>query len=331
METISTQGLNKHFGKVKAINDVSFHVSKGEVVGFLGPNGAGKSTTMKVLCGLMSASSGKAYICGIPVSIRPDEVKRKIGYMPENNPLPDEMRVIEYLRYRASLKEIPKKERKEAIDYVMEVCDLHHKAAKKIIGTLSKGFRQRVGIADAILAKPEVVIMDEPTIGLDPHQVIGIRELIDGLRGKMTIILSSHILSEIELCCDRVIIINHGRIVAQGSTSELRKEFIPSVRYKLLIQSDRKELEKTISEIDTELNLISYGDPSIDMFREVVLETTDTKNLGETLVSKLVKEHNLKVRDITRLEPGLENIFLAATRKSWRETQNSSSAVTSIE
>ena len=222
---IEVNHLSKRFGTIQAIEDVSFSVSSGEIIGFLGPNGAGKSTTMRILCGLMPATSGTAYLCNISLATHSQEAKRHIGYLSENNPLPQDLRIVEYLRYRARLKEIPKKRQKERVEEVLTLCDLQHKVRRKIIGSLSKGYRQRVGIADAILAEPPILLMDEPTIGLDPHQILAIRELIANLRKRMTIVLSSHVLSEMERMCDRVIILNQGRIVAMGTHTALHQEF----------------------------------------------------------------------------------------------------------
>ena len=225
---IEVRRITKVYGSNRAVSNVSFKVMPGEIVGFLGPNGAGKSTTMRILVGLTQANSGSAKICGIPVATEALEAKKHLGYMPENNPLPEELRVVEYLRWRAKLKNVPRREIAARVESVMNACDLAHKARRKLIGTLSKGFRQRVGIADALLAEPDVIILDEPTIGLDPHQILGIRALIRSLRGKKAVLISSHILPEIENVCDRVIIINGGHVVAAGTPDELRREFIRS-------------------------------------------------------------------------------------------------------
>ena len=219
---IEVRHLSKTFGNVRAISDVSFAVQPGEIVGFLGPNGAGKSTTMRVLAGLTQADRGVARICGVSVATEALRAKARLGYMPENNPLPEELRVIEYLRWRAKLKNVPRREIAARTEAAMEACDLARKARRKLIGALSKGFRQRVGIADALIAEPDVVILDEPTIGLDPHQILGIRSLIRSLRGRKAVLISSHILPEIENVCDRVIIINGGRIVAAMTPEDLR-------------------------------------------------------------------------------------------------------------
>jgi ABC-2 type transport system ATP-binding protein len=306
--------LTKSYGPVRAIEDVSFRVARGEVVGFLGPNGAGKSTTMRILAGLLAATTGKAYVAGIPVASNPDEVKRRLGYMPENNPLPEDMRVYEYLRYRARLKEIPRRKLKHRVDEVMEQCGLHRKAFRRLIGTLSKGFRQRVGIADAILAEPEVILMDEPTIGLDPHQILAIRRLIDSLRGRLTVLLSSHILPEIELCCDRVMIINQGRLVAAGTSASLRREFLPQSEWRVRLQGDLAAFEQMLVAAGPPLQLKTRGPVEADGFAEVRLEGPSGRpELAEKLLAETLRRGQWRVREWAHVEPGLEEIFLAAT------------------
>ncbi|MEJ1972268.1 MAG: ATP-binding cassette domain-containing protein [Lacunisphaera sp.] len=212
-------------------------MKRGEIVGLLGPNGAGKSTTMRILTGYLPANSGSVHICGQPVASHPEATKRNVGYMPENNPLPEDMRVSEYLWFRGRLKEMPRAKLRARIDEVLELCDLKRNR-HRILGRLSKGNKQRVGIAEAILAEPAVIIMDEPTIGLDPHQIIIVRNLIASLRGRMSVIISSHILPEIEETCDRVLIINGGRIVAQGSPADLRHEIFGHTTYRLELAGD---------------------------------------------------------------------------------------------
>lgn len=317
---IQVEHLNRCYGNVRAVEDISFSVAQGEVVGVLGPNGAGKSTTMRILCGLMPATSGRAYICGIPVASQAAEAKRRIGYMPEHNPLPAEMRVIEYLRYRARLKEIHGKAQKEAVESAMEVCDLHRKARRRLIGSLSKGFRQRVGIADAILANPEVIIMDEPTIGLDPHQILAIRKLIQSLKGKMTVVISSHILPEIELVCDRVIIINQGRVVASGTPLELRREFVPKTRYRLQVAGSIDVLKKEVAGISPDAQVDNSSLLLDDDFQQIYVEADSAEQLSEPLMRALSNCTALRVREIARLQPNLEDIFMAATKRSWDET-----------
>ena len=322
METIPSirvKDLTRQYGALTAIHKVNFTVNPGEVVGFLGPNGAGKSTTMRILSGIMSATSGSAWVGGICVAQNPHEVKRKIGYMPENNPLPDDMRVVEYLRFRSRLKEVPGHQLRAAVEEAMEICDLARTARRKIIGTLSKGFRQRVGIADALLGDPEIIIMDEPTIGLDPHQIQGIRKLIDNLRGKHTVIISSHILPEIERSCDRVIIINRGRIVAAGTSKELREEFLPSNRFSLIVEGNDSAVAACLAGrgIDTE---ILECTPIAENRSELNLRVENEGNLGPQLIQLLSNQREFILHSLAPRVPNLEEIFLAATKRSWEET-----------
>jgi ABC-2 type transport system ATP-binding protein len=322
METtpsIRVKDLTRQYGALTAIHKVNFTVNPGEVVGFLGPNGAGKSTTMRILSGIMSATSGSAWVGGICVSQNPHEVKRKIGYMPENNPLPDDMRVVEYLRFRARLKEVPGHKLRATVQEAMEICDLARTARRKIIGTLSKGFRQRVGIADALLGDPEVIIMDEPTIGLDPHQIQGIRKLIDNLRGKHTVILSSHILPEIEHSCDRVIIINRGRIVASGTSTELREEFLPSNRFNLIVEGSDTAVATCLASHGIEAAILE-STPMNENLSELSLRVENEGDLGPQLIQALSNQPEFILHSLAPRQPNLEEIFLAATKRSWEET-----------
>ena len=218
---IEVSGLTKYYGKKLAVDAVSFFVEKGEVVGLLGPNGAGKSTTMRILTGFLPPSSGLARIGGYDVMENPLEVKKRIGYLPETPPLYREMRVREYLRYTAALKRMPRGERSAAIESAIDQCGLREMARRRI-EHLSKGYRQRVGLAQAIVHHPPVIILDEPTSGLDPQQVREVRSLVRRLARDVTVLISSHILSEVEATCSRVIIINRGKLVAIASPAELR-------------------------------------------------------------------------------------------------------------
>jgi ABC-2 type transport system ATP-binding protein len=213
--------LVKYYGEYPAVRNVSFEVPKGRVVGFLGPNGAGKSTTMRIVCGFLNATSGTVKIDNCDSFWNPIEARRKIGYMPENCPLYPEMRVREYLRFRGGLKGLGWTERRRRIDYVIKRCWLSD-VERQPIGTLSKGFRQRVGLADALLADPPVLILDEPTAGLDPTQIRETRKLIRELGSEHTMLLSTHILSEVEMACDSVIIINQGQKIEDGSLNDVR-------------------------------------------------------------------------------------------------------------
>jgi ABC-2 type transport system ATP-binding protein len=220
---IEVTDLSKYYGDYAAIRHVTFEVPRGKVVGFLGPNGAGKSTTMRILAGYLTATSGKATIDGLDVFWNPVEVRRKIGYMPESCPLYPEMRVEEYLRFRAGIKGLHGKEALARVHYVVARCWLDS-VRRQLIGTLSKGYRQRVGLADALLHSPPVLILDEPTAGLDPSQIRETRKLIRELGQMHTILLSTHILSEVEMTCDEAIVIHRGRVAAAGQLDVLRPE-----------------------------------------------------------------------------------------------------------
>src|ERR1700676_3404622 len=312
---IEVSHLVKTYAGVTAVHDISLPVPKGEILGFLGPNGAGKSTTMRILTGFLAATSGYVEICGFPVATRPEEIKRCVGYMPENNPLPEDMRVSEYLYFRGRLKEVPRRTLGPRIDEVLELCDLK-RVRHKIIGQLSKGFRQRVGIAEAVLAEPPVIIMDEPTIGLDPHQILIVRDLIASLRGRMTVLISSHVLPEIEMTCDRVLIINQGRIVAQGTPSDLRREVLGQSAYEIEAAGDMGSLPFLLGSIDPGLSVASEGPPDGMGFRTIKLKTLNADDAGEAILRACLSE-GMRVRALSRAHPTLEDVFLAATRRSW--------------
>src|SRR5580658_5663277 len=219
---IDVSNLSKSYAGHTAVEDISFQVERGEIVGLLGPNGAGKSTTMRILSCFIPASSGSATVAGLDVFTQANEVRRRIGYMPENNPLHPDMRVREYLKFRARLKGMSHSRSRERIDAVITQCGLESES-KRIIGQLSKGYRQRVGLADALVHQPELIILDEPTIGLDPSQIRSVRQLIKDLGRRHTVLVSSHILSEIELTCSRVVIMRQGRILAADTQENLQK------------------------------------------------------------------------------------------------------------
>ncbi|MBE2215851.1 MAG: ABC transporter ATP-binding protein [Opitutaceae bacterium] len=318
--TIEVEHLVKHFGRTVAVNDISFTVRRGEIIGFLGPNGAGKSTTMRILTGYLPANAGVVKICGKSVASSPLLTKRHIGYMPENNPLPEDLRVREYLTWRGHLKGLRGRRLRERLEAVLEQCDLQ-RAHRRIIGTLSKGFRQRVGVADAILAEPEVIIMDEPTIGLDPHQIIMIRDLISRLRGRMSVILSSHILPEIEATCDRVLIINHGRIVAAGTPDQLRSEFINRTGYEIEVHGELAAVRRALEPLGESSTVeAAEGTPDGDGFQVVTVQTGAARDHGEQILRLLGAAEGVRVRALTRHQATLEEVFLAATRRSWETT-----------
>jgi ABC-2 type transport system ATP-binding protein len=312
---ILVRDLVKSYAGHPAVRGVSFEVAKGEIIGLLGPNGAGKSTTLRILTGYLPANSGQVEVCGIDVATNPADVKNLIGYMPENNPLPDDMRVREYLDFRAGLKGLNRRNLAPRLDEVIHLCDLG-RVRDRIIGKLSKGYRQRVGIADAILAEPPVIILDEPTIGLDPHQIIAVRDLIAGLRGRMTVLISSHILPEIEATCDRVVIINQGRVVAAGSPAELPREWLGPPAYELDLAGPLEALPALLASLHPGLTPApATAAPSPDGFALIRLAASaDAPDLRETLVNALARDPRFRLRGLTRSRHTLEDVFLAATR-----------------
>ena len=227
---------------------------------------------------------------------------------------------IAYLTFRAGIKGVPRSEIRARVDESMDICQLLRKASNKIIGNLSKGFRQRVGIADAILSRPEVIIMDEPTIGLDPHQILAIRALINSLRGKMSVIISSHILPEIELMCDRVMIINQGTIVASGSSESLRKEFISREKYGISLRADPSKMREMLGRICSGVEIVSESKPDSAGYYDYILSTDENSDLGCTLIREFSKDSAFGLREVYHKKPSLEEIFMAATRRSWEQT-----------
>lgn len=317
---VVAEKLTKRYGSLTAVEDLSFSVAPGEIVGFLGPNGAGKSTTMRILSGTMSGTSGRASIWGVSVALDPAGAKRHLAYMPENNPLPEDLRVEEYLTLRARLKDVDPSRVGERVRKVMDDCDLTRRASGRLIGQLSKGFRQRVGIADALLAEPRVVILDEPTIGLDPHQILGIRDLIRSLRGKMAVLISSHILHEVEQVCDKVVIINRGRLVAQGRTEDLRRELLPEVSFTLVTRSDEAILLVACRTIEPAATVTAL--PSADGWSTFRIGLPTSSPARETLAGGLIAA-GISLREIAEDRFGLEDIFLAATRRAPGEARRS--------
>src|SRR5213083_1148488 len=219
---IEVANLTKRYAGHTALSNISFQVGRGEIVGLLGPNGAGKSTTMRILSCFIPATSGTVRVAGLDVFRDSEEVRRRIGYMPENNPLHADMRVREYLKFRARLKGLNRVRSRERVDTVMEQCGLTD-VSRKLIGYLSKGYQQRVGLADALVHQPELIILDEPTIGLDPHQIRAVRQMIKDLASRHTVLISTHILHEVEMTCSRVLILHEGRILAADTTENLQK------------------------------------------------------------------------------------------------------------
>jgi ABC-2 type transport system ATP-binding protein len=303
---IHVSNLTKYYGDYPAIQDVSFDVPAGKVVGFLGPNGAGKTTTMRILAGSQAATSGSAVINGHDVLWDPVEARRSIGYMPENCPLYPEMRVHEYLRFRAGIKGVPGGRRRQRLEYVMQRCWLTD-VRRQLIGTLSKGYRQRVGLADALLAEPPVLILDEPTAGLDPTQIRSTRELIRELGREHTILLSTHILSEVEMTCDSAIIIHRGRVAAQGTLAELAGQ--AGEQACLTIKIDGEVDAAPVEELAGVTEIHAQRDNGCTRLR---LSGADLDRLAPQVCS-LAVTHGWQIRELKPERQTLEDLFVRIT------------------
>ena len=316
---IEVLDLKKRYGLIQALKGISFSIGKGEIVGFLGPNGAGKSTTLKILSGLIPADSGEAKVCGVDLAEEDGEVRNHIGFLPENNPLPEDLRVVEYLRFRATLKGLKGSRKNDRIRIALDVCDLERKISERKIGNLSKGFKQRVGIADALLSEPRLVILDEPTIGLDPRQSAVTRKMMERLRGEVSFLLSSHILSEVEACCDRMIILSHGQIVAEGNLAELQKKFINKTVFEIVAHSNRIDLHRSIRDIDPNCELIQDEPVDVSGRKRFIFSTKLGELIAENILRHLMKTTKLRIFEFQIARPDLETIFLRATKKNWEE------------
>jgi ABC-2 type transport system ATP-binding protein len=248
---IVVENLTKKYGAQKAVDNISFKVKTGEILGFLGPNGAGKTTTMKIITTFLTPNDGNALVGNFSIKDDPESIRKNIGYLPENNPLYEDMPVIDYLRFVAELQQIDKSKINDRILEMVNLCGLEGEKHKKI-NELSKGYKQRVGLAQALIHNPEVLILDEPTSGLDPNQIVEIRELIKKIGREKTVILSSHILAEVEATCDRILIINKGKIVADGTAKELRKQSEGKEILRVKIEDgDKNEIFKALQEVST--------------------------------------------------------------------------------
>ncbi len=301
---IEVKNLSKNYGDRAAIRSLNFKIEKGDVVGLLGPNGAGKSTTMKILTGYMSPSSGTALVGGVDVFEQPLEVKKKIGYLPENPPLYLDMVVEDYLGYVAQLKKVPQVQIKKNIEKSLIKTQLLS-VRKRLIRNLSKGFKQRVGIAQALVSDPEILVLDEPTVGLDPKQVAEIRQLINELKGSHTIILSTHILSEVQATCNKVIIIHQGQIVAQDSIEQIEKAHQSQnhVQVQIKTEGDFAEQVKKIAGVD-KVDKISNGRFHVHFQGE--------NNVIEN-IAQLIVNQSYGLQEISLQKNQLEDVFLKLT------------------
>lgn len=304
---IEVVGLTKFYGEVKALEEVTFDVRRGEILGFLGPNGAGKTTTMRILTGFLSPTSGTAKVAGYDVVENSLEVRRLTGYLPETVPLYGEMRVRDYLGYMARIRGISRRSLRERVDYVMERCGLTQ-VADRLIGHLSKGYRQRVGIAQALVHDPQVLILDEPTIGLDPVQVREVRQLIKGMAGERTIILSTHILPEVSVTCERVLIIHKGRIVAEDTPEGLSRRLQQSERILVRLARPPSQPLRALSQLDGVLRVEAVGD---NLF---ALEASPDNDIRER-VAEFVVRNGWGLLELRREEMTLEDIFVNLVTK----------------
>lgn len=297
--SIEVKNLFKYYGEQAAVKDISFNVKSGEIVGFLGPNGAGKSTTMKIITGYISSSEGEVKVCGLPVSVDSLDTRKLIGYLPENNPLYLDMYVKEYLTFVGKIYKV--KNLKERVDEMIKAVGLEVEQNKKI-GALSKGYRQRVGLAQAIIHDPEVLILDEPTSGLDPNQLVEIRNLIKKIGKEKTVMLSTHIMQEVEAICDRVVIINRGEIVADNKASELQTATGKQTVY--------VEFEGTVSRSQLQkIDAVS----KVEKFEEGwLLESKQDTDLRK-VIAQFAQGNNLLVLTLKKEEKSLEEVFKSLT------------------
>ena len=316
---IEVLNLKKKYGNIKALNGISFSIGKGEIVGFLGPNGAGKSTTLKILSGLIPADSGEAKVCGVDLAEEEGQVRNHIGYLAENNPLPEDLRVIEYLKFRGLLKGLQGSRLRQRIKVVLEICDLERTVSERKIGNLSKGFRQRVGIADSLLSEPRLVILDEPTIGLDPQQSAITRKMMERLRGEVSFLLSSHILSEVEACCDRMIILSHGQIVAEGTLYDLQDRFVNKTIFEIVALASKINIQKKVRSIDSSCELVQDDPVETSGKRRFLFSTNKGESIAEEIIKTLVQDDKINVFEFQISRPDLETIFLRATKENWEK------------
>jgi ABC-2 type transport system ATP-binding protein len=303
--------LSKNYGRHQAVDKISFDVAPGEIVGFLGPNGAGKTTTLRMLTGFLPPTSGAARIAGHDIFRESLEVRKHIGYMPENVPLYTEMRVREYLRFRGTLRGLSGGNLRKRLGEVLEICGLED-VRRKMIKTLSKGYRQRVGLADALIHEPDLLILDEPTNGLDPNQIRSIRRLIKDLGQKHTILLSTHILSEVEMTCNKVVIIDEGRVKAADTPKNLVSSMRRAGRISLEVKSPISEVETRLSDLEsvTKVHSESLKD-DWNRFTVFVAPNTDTR----LKIANLARANQWPLRSLTRRNGTLEEVFVELTRK----------------
>lgn len=315
---IDVQHLTKRYGSVTAIDDISFRVEKGEILGFLGPNGAGKTTTMRIITGFMPATHGTVKVADYDVAEKPLEVKRRIGYMPEVPPLYTDMTVKEYLNFAGRLKQIPSSQIGQRIHDVsakVDIGDVEHQTIK----TLSKGYRQRVGLAQALIHDPEILILDEPTIGLDPIQIREVREFIKSLAGEHTIILSTHILPEASMICNRVAIIDKGKLIAQDTPTGLAKSMKGAEKLKVSVEGSLDEVTAALSSAEGVNKVI---DSSVENGISTFTLECDFQFHVRKSISKVISEKGWSMLEMKVEESSLEDIFLRLTTEASEEAES---------
>jgi gliding motility-associated transport system ATP-binding protein len=321
---IEVDHLTKSYGKNVAVNDISFTVSKGEILGFLGPNGAGKTTTMRILTGYLPATTGSARIAGYDVFEQSMEVRRRIGYLPESPPLYPEMNVQAYLEFVARIKGVAGADIPNRVDRAMEMATLKDRR-DELIKRLSRGYKQRVGIAQAIVHNPDVVILDEPTVGLDPKQIIEVRKLIKGLAGEHTIILSTHILPEASQTCDRVVIINRGRIAAVDTPENLTTQLKGSERVQMEVLGEEETLREALEQVDGVTKVDIEPIESSDHLKAIVESESGTDLRGKLAAAVIGK--GLDLFELKAVSLSLEDIFLQLTTEETAQAQEATVSV----
>ena len=318
---IEVNNLVKRYGDHTAVDHLSFKIEKGKIYGFLGPNGAGKSTTMNMITGYIASTEGTVSIDGHDILEEPEKAKKCIGYLPEQPPLYFDMTVLEYMNFVADLKKIPKDKKKNMVEEVMDMVKISD-MRNRLIKNLSKGYRQRVGLAQAILGYPEVIILDEPTVGLDPKQIIEIRDLIKSLKKKHTVILSSHILSEVSAVCDYVLIISHGKLVASDTPDNLGKLAAGSNNLNILVKGDKDKIRIILNQIDG-IKEISINPAKEEEGWDVNLSTKEDTDVREEVFFKMAENH-YPILEMQSKKVSLEEIFLELTednKKSYVEPE----------
>lgn len=321
---IEVSNLVKRYGNHTAVDHLSFQIEKGKIYGFLGPNGAGKSTTMNMITGYIASTEGKIVIDGHDILDEPEKAKKCIGYLPEQPPLYFDMTVLEYLKFAADLKKIPKEKKESMIEEIMELVKIDD-MRNRLIKNLSKGYRQRVGLAQAILGYPEVIILDEPTVGLDPKQIIEIRTLIKNLKKRHTVILSSHILSEVSAICDYVLIISHGKLVASDTPDNLSKLAIGSNNLTMLIKGNKTDIRSGFDDLDG-IKEIDFELDSEQNAWKVKISVDHAEDIREKIFYKMA-EKKCPILEMQLKKVSLEEIFLELTENDKEEQDSASNAV----